>query len=203
MDDNTPRKSGPKPPRPVQAVRRRDRERDDAWIRAFLHEAHFGFLATVDDRQPFLNSNLFLYREEEHAIYFHTARTGRTPANVARGGRCCFSAASMGRFLPAPEALEFSVEYRAVVVFGTIAPVADPEARRRALEGIMAKYAPHLAPERDYRPITDQEVRRTAVHEMDIDAWSGKEKAADPDFPGAYRLPRQEPAPGRPIHIEP
>lgn len=201
MDESTPVKGVPKAPPQVRAPRRRDRGQDDGWIRAFLHGAPFGFLATVDEGRPFLNSNLFLYRDEEHAIYFHTARTGRTPENVARGGRCCFSAASMGRFLPAREALEFSVEYAAVVVFGTIAPVDALAARRRALEGIMARYAPHLKPGRDYRRITDDELRRTAVHRLDIESWSGKENTADPDFPGAYHIepeggPMSVPEPG-------
>ncbi len=29
---------------------------------------------------------------------------------------------------------------------------------------------------------------RTAVYRIDIDAWSGKEKSVEPDFPGAYPL---------------
>lgn len=197
MNEDPPRKGERTPPPLVRAPRRRDRGRDDPWIRAFLHGAPYGFLATVDEGQPFLNPNLFLYEEEEGAIYFHTARTGRTPENTARGGKCCFSAASMGRFLPAPEALEFSVEYAAVMVFGTISLVAEPEARRRALEGIMVKYAPHLEPGRDYRAINDRELRRTAVHRLDIEAWSGKENVADPGFPGAYHLPRPEPPTAR------
>lgn len=179
--------------RGIAALRRRDRGKNDGWIRAFLREVPFGFLATVHDGEPFLNSNLFVYVEEDHALYFHTARTGRTPENVAQGGRCSFSAASMGRFLPADTALEFGVEYCSVVAFGNVCVVSDPGERRKVLERIMEKYAPHLEPGRDYRPITDQELRRTAVHRMVIDAWSGKELASEPGFPGAYDLPRPGP----------
>jgi nitroimidazol reductase NimA-like FMN-containing flavoprotein (pyridoxamine 5'-phosphate oxidase superfamily) len=105
----------------------------------------------------------------------------------------------MGRLLPADEALEFSVEYAAVVVFGTVRAVRDPEEKRRVLERIMTKYAPRLLPGRDYRPITDGELRRTAVHSLEIEAWSGKEKVAPRDFPGAHRLPAFEP----PVLLEP
>ena len=49
-------------------MRRRDRGKDDAWIGAYLQSASFGFLATVNDGQPFLNSNIFVYDPDRHAI---------------------------------------------------------------------------------------------------------------------------------------
>lgn len=169
-------------------LRRRDRGKDEEWIRRFLHRASFGHLALVDAGRPFLNSNLFVYDEAAHAVFMHTARTGRTPASVEAGSPATFSTAVMGRMLPASEALEFSVEYSSVMLFGTVAPVTGPAEKRRVLQLLMDKYAPHLRPGRDYRAITDDELRRTAVHRVDIEDWSGKEKAAPPDFPGAYAL---------------
>lgn len=172
-----------------EAVRRRDRAKDDEWIREFLRRAPFGFLATVEDGRPFLNSNLFVYDEDAHAIYVHTARKGRTRSNVDQRGPVAFSAAVMGRLLPAAQALEFSVEYSGVVVFGTAAPVTDDAEKRRALDLVLAKYAPHLEPGRDYRPTTQAELDRTGVHRIDIETWTGKEKVAPADFPGAYMAP--------------
>jgi nitroimidazol reductase NimA-like FMN-containing flavoprotein (pyridoxamine 5'-phosphate oxidase superfamily) len=173
--------------REIHEVRRRDRSKDEAWIRAYLHDAPFGFLATVDKGQPFLNSNLFVYVEEDHAIYLHTHRTGRTRDNLAEPRPVAFSAAEMGRLLPAPEALEFSVEYSGVVAFGTGRVVEDPVEAERALQLLLDKYAPHLRPERDYRPIVPEELARTAVYRVDIEAWSGKKKEDDEAFSGAYR----------------
>jgi len=170
-------------------VRRRDREKEEEWIRRFLERASFGFLATTADGRPYLNSNLFVFDATAHAIYFHTARVGRTSSNVRASGVATFSAAVMGRLLPAPEALEFSVEYSAVVVFGVIEPVDDEAEKGRALRLVMEKYAPHLQAGRDYRPITADELRRTAVHRLSIEAWSGKEKVGAPDHPGAFTAP--------------
>jgi len=175
--------------RPIHEMRRRDRSRDDLWIRSFLRKAPFGYLATLAEARPFLNSNLFVYDEASHSILLHTHRTGRTPDNVSGGGPGTFSAAVMGRLLPHEQALEFSVEYAAVVAFGQVRPVAEVAEKRRALEGIMEKYAPHLEAGRDYRPIMEEELARTAVHRLQIESWSGKEKVAAPDFPGAYTLP--------------
>jgi len=184
---------------PRSAVRRRDRGKDDPWVAGFLAAAPFGFLATVgDEGQPFLNSNVYVYDEARHCIYLHTHRTGRTRENVDAAEKVAFSVAAMGRLLPAPEALEFSVEYAGVVVFGKGRVVDDPMEAREALQSLLDKYAPHLQAGRDYRPTTDEELTRTAVFRIDIEAWSGKQKEVETDFPGAFDMPAVPvPFPGR------
>jgi hypothetical protein len=171
----------------IYQVRRTDRAVEDGdWIRDFLRRAPVGTLATVHDGQPFINTNLFVYDEAANAIYMHTARVGRTRANVEADERVCFAVSEMGRLLPADEALEFSVEYAGVVVFGCARVVEEDDEARRALQLLLDKYAPHLKPGRDYRPIIDAELARTAVYRIRIDNWSGKRKQAAPDFPGAF-----------------
>jgi nitroimidazol reductase NimA-like FMN-containing flavoprotein (pyridoxamine 5'-phosphate oxidase superfamily) len=163
---------------------------DETWIRATIHAAAWGTLATVHDGQPFLNSNLFVYDEARHALYLHTARVGRTPATVRAGGAAgvpvCFGVFSMGRMLPADEALEFSVEYEGVTVFGRAHVVGDDEEAEHGLQRLLDKYAPHLRPGRDYRAITTDELKRTAVYRVDIESWAGKRKEVASDFPGAF-----------------
>lgn len=168
-------------------MRRSDRAvEDEAWLRAFLRGGAFGFLATSFEGQPFLNSNLYVFDESRHAIYLHTANVGRTQANVTHNDRVCFSVANIGRLLPAKEALEFSVEYDSVVVFGRAAVVHDLAEAEAALQLLLDKYAPHLRPGRDYRPITPDELKRTGVLRLDIESWTGKQKKVADDFPGAF-----------------
>lgn len=172
---------------PRAQVRRRDRAvEDEEWMRTVLHRVPVGVIATVAEGQPFLNSNLFVYSEEEHMIYFHTAQVGRTRANIALKGPVCFSVNEMGRLLPAATALEFSVEYASVVVFGACAVVTDKQQAREALQRLLTKYAPHLRPGKEYREVTDQELARTAVYGIQIEEWSGKRKQVAADFPGAF-----------------
>ena len=172
---------------PPSHVRRADRAVEDpAWIEAFLHRAPVGILATASDGQPFVNSNLFVYDQESHAIYLHTARTGRTHNNVAADERVCFHVYEMGRLLPADTALEFSVEYGGVTVFGRARIVEDPGEARYGLQLLLDKYFAHLQPGRDYRAIPDDELARTSVYRINIDEWSGKRKAVAEDFPGAF-----------------
>jgi nitroimidazol reductase NimA-like FMN-containing flavoprotein (pyridoxamine 5'-phosphate oxidase superfamily) len=168
-------------------VRRSDRAvEDEAWIKAMLHHAPVGSLATIYEDQPFINTNLFVYDEAEHVIYTHTARLGRTRSNVEAQDRACFSISEMGRLLPAPEALEFSVEYSGVAVFGWVEIVEDGAEATRALQLLLDKYAPHLKPGEHYRPPVEEEIKRTAVYRLHIESWSGKRKVVPPDFPGAY-----------------
>ncbi len=175
---------------PETAVRRSDRAVDDeAWIKTFLRYAPVGTLATVHEGQPFMNTNLFIYDEAAHAIYIHTARVGRTRANVEGDEKACFSIMEMGRLLPADEALEFSVEYAGVMVFGTISILEDDAEATVILQELLDKYAPHLHAGQDYRPPVPEELKRTTVMKLAITAWSGKKKEVEPDFVGAYWYP--------------
>lgn len=171
---------------PANAVRRRDRAMDDDWIVALLERASIGTLATVHDGQPFVNGNLFVFDQAAHCIYMHTAHIGRTRANVEGDERVCFTAMEMGRLLPADTALEFSVEYAGVVVFGRAAVVVGQDEARHGLQLLLDKYFGHLRPGQHYQPIADAELARTAVYRITIESWSGKRKQAEADFPGAF-----------------
>ena len=172
---------------PRTQVRRRDRAvTDDEWIRGFLRQSPFGTLATVREGQAFAHMNLFVYDETANVLYTHTAKVGRTRANVEAEERVCFSVGSMGRLLPASTALHFSVEYSGVVVFGRASIVTDEAEAERAMQLLLDKFAPHLRPGRDYRPIQPEEMAQTTVFRIDIDEWSGKRKVAPSDHPGAF-----------------
>jgi nitroimidazol reductase NimA-like FMN-containing flavoprotein (pyridoxamine 5'-phosphate oxidase superfamily) len=180
---------------PRTQVRRQDRAvTDEAWIRDLLRRAPFGTLATVRDGQPFVNMNIFVYDESANVLYLHTARAGRTRSNVEADERVCFGVSEMGRLLPASTALHFSVEYAGVVVFGRAQVVEDDVEAERALQQLLDKYAPHLRPGRDYRPIQPEEVAVTTVYRIVIDEWSGKQKVAPADHPGAFLYGQVPPA---------
>jgi len=168
--------------------RRKDRSKDEAWIRALLHRGGVGVLATIQEGRPLPMPLNYVYDEEGEVIYFHTGKKGATLENLGGGAPVALSVFEMGRFLPADEAGEFGVEYASVVVFGRGSVVEDPTEAEAALTLLMEKYAPHLEAGDDYRPVAPEEVKRTAVLRVDIESWSGKEKKAAPDFPGAYRL---------------
>ena len=81
--------------------------------------------------------------------------------------------------LPSNIALEFSLQYRSVVVFGIVRLVTDPIEARRVLYGLIRKYFPSMQAGKEYREITDKELQRTSVYAIQIEEWSGKENWKD------------------------
>jgi hypothetical protein len=163
---------------------------DPAWIPDFLAERETGVLGLVDDDTPHLVTQLFVYDADAGAIFLHGARAGRAHDLVADGDGvpASFTTSEKGRYVPADEPVNFTVEYSSVVAYGTVDFVAGRAEKRRVLEQFMGKFAPQLTPGEDYEPMSAESIDRTAVYRLDVDAWSGKTGWKDPDHPGAYDL---------------
>jgi uncharacterized protein len=165
--------------RPTAYQRLPNYKRHDDWIRGFLRTAQVGHIASSLNGQPFLVPSIFWFDEENRQIVFHSNVTGRTRSNLESNPRVCFEASELGRLLPSNVALEFSLQYRSVVVFGTVRLVTDPAEARRILYGLIQKYFPELRAGKEYREITDKELKHTSVYTIQIEEWSGKENWKD------------------------
>jgi nitroimidazol reductase NimA-like FMN-containing flavoprotein (pyridoxamine 5'-phosphate oxidase superfamily) len=153
--------------------------RDDEWIRAFLNAARVGHIGSARDDQPFLNPSTFWFDEANHQIIFHSNVTGRIRSNIENNARVCFEASELGKMLPSNVALEFSLQYRSVIVFGTARILTDPDEIRRVMYGLIQKYFPAMTAGQEYREITEKELKRTSVYAITIQEWSGKENWKD------------------------
>ena len=160
---------------PTAYQRLPESKRDDDWIRAFLRTAQVGHIASSLNGQLCLTPSLFWFDEENRQIIFHSNVTGRIRTNLESSPRVCFEASKMGRLLPSNVALEFSVQYRSVVVFGTVRLVTDEAEARRVLYGLIQKYFPKMRAGKEFREITDKELKHTSVYAIQIEGWSGKE----------------------------
>lgn len=149
--------------------------RDEGWIQSLLHRASVGHIAHASGAQPFVTPNTFWYDEANRRIIFHANISGRLRSNLEVNPRMCLEASEVGRPLPSNAALEFSIQYRSVMVFGTVHLLEDADEKRTALYGLIAKYFPSMQPGREFRPITDKELDRTSVFALQIESWSGKE----------------------------
>lgn len=159
---------------PLNQIRRKEYAQDDDWIREFLAGAQVGHVATRWEGQPFITPLIFWYDETRHQIYFHSNLTGRLRANSERHEQVCFEASQVGKALPSNVALEFGIQYASVVAFGRISVLHDDEEKRQVLYGLIRKYFPGMEPGKQYRPITDKELKRTTIYAISIDSWSGK-----------------------------
>ena len=160
---------------PTAFQRRPHLTKDDAWIRAFLKEAQVGHIATSSDGQPFLNPSIFWYDEENHQIVFHSNIAGRVRSNIETNPKVSIEASELGKLLPSNVALEFSLQFRSVIAFGTARIVTNPDEARRLLYGLISKYFPAMTAGKEYREITDKELRATSVYAIQFEDWSGKE----------------------------
>ena len=164
---------------PIAFQRRPQLTRDDDWIRAFLKEAKIAHIASAVEGRPFINPTMFWYDEPTHQIVFHSNVSGRIRSNIESNPKVSLEASELGKFLPSNVALEFSLQFRSVVVFGTARVVTDPTEARRLLYGLISKYFPQMNVGKEYREITDKELRSTSIYSIEIDSWSGKENWAD------------------------
>lgn len=164
---------------PANAQRRPEHAQSDEWVRGFLGRALVGHIATDWGDQPFINPTLFWFDPGHHEIYFHSNVVGRVRANSERQERVCFEASAFGKLLPANVALEFSIQYESVVVFGHVRVLEAFDEKRRVLYGLIAKYFSAMTAGQEYRPITDPELKRTSVYAIAIESWSGKRNWPD------------------------
>ncbi len=160
---------------PTAQQRKPEYSRDDDWIKAFLRVGEVAHIATVWDGQPFVTPTNYYFDEPGHRLIFHSNVTGRLRANIEHHAELCAEVSQTGRYLPSNVALEFSLQYRSVMVFGKARVLGDREEQRRMLHLLIAKYFAPMERGKDYREVTDQELKRTAVYALGIEAWSGKE----------------------------
>jgi len=164
---------------PIAFQRRQHLTRDDDWIRAFLKEVKIGHIATSSDGQSFINPTTFWYDEANHRIVFHSNVAGRVRSNVESNPKVSLEASELGKLLPSNVALEFSLQFRSVVVFGSARLVTDPAEARHLLYGLIGKYFPGMSAGKEFREITEKELRATSIYVIQIESWSGKENWAE------------------------
>lgn len=153
--------------------------RNDDWIHDYLREAKVGHIATSRDDQPFITPSTFWFDEQKHRIIFHSNITGRIRANIEYNPKVCLEASELGSLLPSNVALEFSLQYRSVMVFGTAHILEDDQEKKYTLYNLIRKYFPDMEAGKEYRPITDKELKHTSVYAIEIESWSGKENWND------------------------
>ena len=159
--------------RPINQSRRPKLDMDDEWNAKFLNKIKVGHISTRDGNQPFINPTSFWYRKEDHEIYFHSNAVGRMRFNAENNPETCFECYRSGRLLPSNLALEVSFQYECVIAFGRIRVIEDIDEKRDVLNELLQKYFGEMRSGEDYRPITNNELKRTSVYGIKIKSWSG------------------------------
>ena len=160
---------------PTSFQRLPEYKREDDWIREILQHGQIAHIASSWDDQPFITPSTFFYDQTGHRLIFHSNIAGRVRANIEHNPKVCVEVSEMGKVLPSNVALEFSLQYRSVMVFGAANPITDNDEKISVLHKLIAKYFGKMKLGKDYRPVTEKELRQTSVYEVKIESWSGKE----------------------------
>ena len=168
----------------LNQVRREQRAiEDDGWIKALLRGGAYGTLATAAGEQPFLNPHNYVYDEAQNCLYFHRSRSG-APVPIWSITRGLLSGGGDGTDVRQHDPLNFSVEYRSVIIFGTAHRVGEEEASR-ALRLLLVKYVPTCSSVWTTPPAWRNAQRRRVPGGYRVLEWQ-EERGPAADHPGAY-----------------
>jgi uncharacterized protein len=149
-----------------------DRESVFAILDAALM-CHIGY---VIDGQPYVTPTLF-WREGER-LYWHGSSASRMLRNQAKGVPVCLTVAHVDGLILARCAFRHSLNYRAVMAFGTASIVDDPAEKEAGLNAFIERIYPgrtgHM------RPIAPQELKATSLMGMTIETASAKIRREGP-----------------------
>jgi nitroimidazol reductase NimA-like FMN-containing flavoprotein (pyridoxamine 5'-phosphate oxidase superfamily) len=150
---------------------------DRATAHAIFDEALYCHLGLVRDGRPVVLPTI--HARLGDTLYLH----GSPAAGFIReAGPVCITATLVDALVLARSALHHSMNYRSVVVHGEAVPVTDEAAKLAAFERLVDHVVPGRWP--TLRPITEPELRKTAVLAVDLTDASAKVRtgpALEPD----------------------
>ncbi len=165
-------------PSPRSRVRRHperahyDREAVFAILDAALM-CHIGY---VIDGQPYVTPTLF-WRDGER-LYWHGSSASRMLRTQAQGIPVCLTVAHVDGLILGGCAFRHSLNYRAVMAFGTAAMVSDPAEKEAGLNAFIERVYPGRTG--IMRGIAPQELKATALLGMTIEEASAKIRSGGP-----------------------
>ena len=144
-------------------------------MKLLLERMPVGRLAVTTEDGPYIIPVNYLFFEG--SIYFHSGLSGRKMEALQADSRVCFLVDEVGPQVLWEQGCGISQVYKSVVCFGKAEFVEGPLEKREILERMVQKYVPSSYP---VSPMTDQNVKRTAVVRIVIESMSGKENALSP-----------------------
>jgi nitroimidazol reductase NimA-like FMN-containing flavoprotein (pyridoxamine 5'-phosphate oxidase superfamily) len=135
-----------------------------------LERMPVGRLAVMTGEGPYIVALNYLFFE--CSIYFHSGQAGRKIEALRADSRVCFLVDDVGPQVLWEHGCGISQIYQSVICFGKAEFVEGPVEKRRILERMVRKFVPANYP---LSPMNDQNIKKTAVVKLVIEAMSGKE----------------------------
>lgn len=167
-------------PRAIRRLAERSRtEREE--LDAVLDGGLVGTLSTVVDGQPWVVPMLFV--RDGDRLLLHGSTGAGALRHVAAGAPAALSVVHLDAVVVAHTTFDSSANYRSAVVYGTLQPITDPDAKRTALSRISDAILPGRDDE--VSPMTAKQVAATHVMQMAVTdgEWLVKVRTGGPGDP--------------------
>jgi len=158
---------------------------DRKTVYAILDAALLCHVGYVIDGLPYVTPTLF-WREGER-LYWHGSSASRMLRKQSAGIAVCVTVTHVDGLVVARSGFHHSLNYRAVMAFGTAAIVADDAIKAAGLNAFVERLYPGR--NKQIRPILPQELKATTLMSMVIEEVSVKVRTGGPiDDEGDYAL---------------
>jgi nitroimidazol reductase NimA-like FMN-containing flavoprotein (pyridoxamine 5'-phosphate oxidase superfamily) len=149
--------------------------RDRAALDRLLDAALVAHVAVTDGAQPYVVPLAFA-RDRDHLLV-HGSTASRAFRSLAAGAPTCATVTVVDGLVVARSQFESSMHYRCAMLFGSFAPVPEPE-RAAALAVLSEHLLPGLT---GARTPSAKELAATSVLAMPLTEWSLKVSAGPPE----------------------
>lgn len=149
---------------------------DKEIVHAILDEALYCHVGFIVDQHPFVIPTLHV-RLNDH-LYIHGSTVSRMIHTLQTGAPVCITVTLLDGLVLARSAYHHSMNYRSVVLFGTMFAVTDPNERSTLFNA----FVEHVASGRSsqVRPPNDQESKATAIMGIALNEVSAKVRTGPP-----------------------
>lgn len=154
-------------------MRRKDRERDEAFAWAVLEQAPYITLSLTDrSGAPYAVPLCQAADPARRAVYFHCAGAGEKWELLKDGAEVCLTAVSRAESVPGA----FTMAYASAVARGRAEVVTEPEEKRRALRLLCQRFDPEGMAH--FETSMERLGKVTQVVRIAVEQLSGKENTA-------------------------
>ena len=134
---------------------------------AVINKARVCRLAMMDGDRTYIVPLSFGY--DGKALYFHSAREGKKLDLLRKNGRVCFELDTDVSVIAGDVPCKWGMGYRSIIGWGEVEFILEPDARRGALDIIMAHYSGESS-----FAYTDAEINRVSVFKVTVLEMTGK-----------------------------
>ena len=143
--------------------------------------AHVGF---IEDGLPYVIPLSYHYDgQNPDRIYLHGSVRSRALELLANGAPVCVTVTLTDGLVYSRKAMNHSMNYRSVVLFGTAREVTDHDEKYALFDQMVQRYFPDRLLERDYNPPPASDLGVTALVEVQIEEWNAKARRGGPTGP--------------------